>query len=69
MISTGTDQAPIAVDRYPDWTARFGARAGQLELEIGCGHGGYAVAFGAARPDRALVGIEQRKKFAAMVAE
>jgi tRNA (guanine-N7-)-methyltransferase len=69
MISTGTDQAPLAVDRFPDWTARFGERAARLELEIGCGHGGYAVAFGAARPDRALVGIEQRKKFAAMVAE
>ena len=69
MISTGTDQAPIAVDRFPDWKARFGERAGRLELEIGCGHGGYAVAFGAARPDRALVGIEQRKKFAALVAE
>jgi len=69
MISQGPDPSPIAVDRYPDWTARFGDLAGRLELEIGCGHGGYAVAFGAARPDRALVGIEQRKKFATMVAE
>ncbi len=69
MISTGTDQAPIAVDRFPDWRARFGPLVERLELEIGCGHGGYAVAFGAARPDRALVGIEQRRKFAAMVEE
>jgi tRNA (guanine-N7-)-methyltransferase len=67
MISTGADQAPIALDRFPDWRARFGALADRLELEIGCGHGGYAVAFGQRCPDRALVGIEQRKKFAAMV--
>ncbi len=69
MIFSGPDQAPIAVDRFPDWTARFGHLAGELELEIGCGHGGYALAFGRLRPERALVGIEQRKKFAAMVAE
>jgi len=69
MISQGPDPAPIAVDRFPDWKARFGDLAGRLELEIGCGHGGYALAFGAARPDRALVGIEQRRKFATMVAE
>jgi tRNA (guanine-N7-)-methyltransferase len=68
MIFSGSDQAPIAVDRYPDWRSRFGDLADRLELEIGCGHGGYAVAFGERRPDRALVGIEQRKKFAAMVA-
>jgi tRNA (guanine-N7-)-methyltransferase len=69
MISSGPDQAPIAVDRFPDWRSRFGDRAEGLELEIGCGHGGYALAFGRLRPDRALVGIEQRKKFAALVAE
>jgi len=67
MISTGADQAPIALDRLPDWRARFGALADRLELEIGCGHGGYAVAFGQRCPDRALVGIEQRRKFATMV--
>jgi tRNA (guanine-N7-)-methyltransferase len=69
MIFSGPDQAPIAVDRFPDWKGRFGDLADRLELEIGCGHGGYAVAFGQRRPDRALVGIEQRKKFAEMVAE
>ena len=69
MISTGADLAPIAVDRFPDWKAHFGELAGRLELEIGCGQGGYAVAFGRQRPDRALVGIEQRRKFAAQVAE
>jgi tRNA (guanine-N7-)-methyltransferase len=69
MIFSGADQAPIAIDRFPDWRARFGERADRLELEIGCGHGGYAIAFGQRRPDRALVGIEQRRKFATMVAE
>jgi tRNA (guanine-N7-)-methyltransferase len=69
MIFSGPDQSPIAVDRFPDWRARFGPLADRLELEIGCGHGGFALAFGARRPDAALVGIEQRKKFAELVAE
>jgi len=58
------DGAPIALDLLPDWRARLGPRAGALELEIGAGHGGYALAFARARPDRALVAIEQRRKFA-----
>ena len=68
MIFAGPDLAPIALDRFPDWSARFGPAAQALELEIGCGHGGYALAFGKLRPARALVGIEQRRKFAAEVA-
>lgn len=69
MIFSGPDQAPIALDRFPDWRSRFGDLAERLELEIGCGHGGYALAFGRLRPDRALVGIEQRRKFARELAE
>jgi tRNA (guanine-N7-)-methyltransferase len=69
MISSGPDVAPLALDRLPDWRARFGDAAAALELEIGCGHGGYALAFAKARPGSALVGIEQRKKFARMVAD
>jgi tRNA (guanine-N7-)-methyltransferase len=69
MIFSGPDEAPIALDRFPDWRARFGDLAGRLELEIGCGHGGYALAFGRLRPDRALVGIEQRRKFARELSE
>ena len=68
MIFAGPDHAPLALDRFPDWSARFGPAARDLELEIGCGHGGYALAFGRLRPDRALVGVEQRKKFAAELA-
>jgi len=69
MIFSGPDEGPLALDRLPDWRAHFGEAAARLELEIGCGHGGYALAFGRLRPDRALVGIEQRKKFASDLAQ
>src|SRR5574341_1540398 len=68
MIFQGDDDAPLALDRFPDWTERFGPAAGELELEIGSGHGGFALAFARARPARALVAIEQRLKFAREVA-
>jgi tRNA (guanine-N7-)-methyltransferase len=69
MIFSSEDDAPIALDLLPDWTARFGPAAGRLELEIGSGQGGFALAYAQAFPDRALVAIEQRKKFATIVAE
>jgi tRNA (guanine-N7-)-methyltransferase len=69
MIFSGDDEGPLALDRLPDWRARFGHAAAALELEIGCGHGGYALAFARLRPGHALVGIEQRRKFARMVAD
>jgi tRNA (guanine-N7-)-methyltransferase len=68
VIFSGEDLAPIALDLLPDWRARFGPAAGRLELEIGPGHGGFALAFARAHPDRALVAIEQRKKFAETIA-
>src|SRR5512133_2312434 len=64
MIFASGDDAPIALDLLPDWRARLGPRAEALELEIGAGHGGYALGFARARPERALVAIEQRRKFA-----
>jgi tRNA (guanine-N7-)-methyltransferase len=64
MISAAPDDAPIALDLAPDWRARFGDAAARIELEIGSGHGGYALAFARARPDAALVAIEQRRAFA-----
>ena len=64
MISSAADDAPIALDLLPDWGALLGDLAGALELEMGSGHGGYALAFARERPDRALVAIEQRLKFA-----
>ncbi len=68
MIFSSEDVAPLPLDLVPDWHARFGDAAARLELEIGPGHGGFALAFARAHPDRALVAIEQRKKFAADVA-
>lgn len=64
MIFSDADDTPIPLDLLPDWFALLGDPASKLELEIGSGHGGYALAFARARPDRALVAIEQRKKFA-----
>ncbi len=66
MIFATEDGAPLAIDLRPDWPALVGGRA--LELEIGSGHGGFALAFARARPGAALVAIEQRKAFAAAVA-
>ncbi len=64
MISSLADETPLALDQFPDWRALLGERAAALELEIGSGHGGYALAFAREHPDRALVAIEQRRKFA-----
>jgi len=64
MIFSHEDDAPIALDLAPGWHARLGPLAGALELEIGAGHGGFALAFARERPDRALVAIEQRRSFA-----
>jgi tRNA (guanine-N7-)-methyltransferase len=65
MIFSDGDEAPIALDLHPDWDGTLGPPARNLELEIGSGHGGYALAFGARHPERVLVAVEQRKKFAA----
>jgi len=65
MISASADDAPIALDRFPDWGTIVGpGPAAALELEIGSGHGGFALGFARAHPDRALVAIEQRRAFA-----
>lgn len=64
MLLASEDPAPLALDRLPDWGSIFGPLAGAMELEIGSGHGGYALAFARERPGSALVAIEQRKKFA-----
>ncbi len=64
MNLVSEDRDPIALDLLPDWRAVLGEAAGELELEIGAGHGGFALAFARERPERALVAIEQRRKFA-----
>ena len=68
MIFQGDDPGALSLDSFPEWQARFGSAAAELELEIGSGHGGFALAFAKTRPDRALVAIEQRQKFAREVA-
>jgi tRNA (guanine-N7-)-methyltransferase len=67
MILLAEDDAPVALDLLPDWHERLGERAADLELEIGSGHGGFALAFARELPGRALVAIEQRRKFAEAV--
>ena len=47
----------------PDWAALFGFY-GPLEVEIGCGLGGFALAYCQANPHVAYVAFEWRKKFA-----
>jgi tRNA (guanine-N7-)-methyltransferase len=49
---------------HPDWNAVFGRAGCPLHLELGSGHGGFALATAAARPELNFVAIEQRKKFA-----
>ncbi|HET6438043.1 MAG TPA: tRNA (guanine-N7)-methyltransferase [Anaeromyxobacter sp.] len=69
MFFSADDRAPLALDLLPDWKARFGAAAARLELEVGPGHGGFALAFARAHPERALVAVEQRRKFAEEIAD
>ncbi len=47
----------------PDWDALFGF-SGPLELEVGCGLGGYALGYAARHPHVRYVAFEWRKKFA-----
>jgi tRNA (guanine-N7-)-methyltransferase len=68
MIFSEGDDSPLALDLRPDWETEFGEAASRLELEIGCGHGGFALAFAGRHPERVLVAIEQRRKFAAELA-
>ncbi|MHB8418794.1 MAG: tRNA (guanine(46)-N(7))-methyltransferase TrmB [Myxococcales bacterium] len=53
---------PVLPDR-PDWAGLFG-RTAPLHVEIGSGHGGFALAFAAAQPGVDLVAFEWRRKFA-----
>src|ERR1700722_19310222 len=65
-------KAPIpdnpAIPDRPSWSVVF-ARSGsapakELHLEIGSGHGGFALAFAVAHPEVDLVAMEWRKKYA-----
>src|SRR5271170_6476345 len=54
---------PVFEER-PDWSEIFGRRGAPLHLELGAGHGGFALAFAAQNPQIDLVAMEWRKKFA-----
>jgi tRNA (guanine-N7-)-methyltransferase len=47
----------------PDWDSVFGF-SGPLELEIGCGAGGFALEYTRRHPQRRYVAFEWRKKYA-----
>ena len=52
----------------PDWVALFGGSTGPLELEIGCGAGGFALEYCRRHPTSRYVAFEWRKKYAREVA-
>jgi tRNA (guanine-N7-)-methyltransferase len=54
---------PLLPDR-PDWPELFDRPTKELHLEIGSGHGGFALAFAAQHPEVDFVAMEWRKKFA-----
>jgi tRNA (guanine-N7-)-methyltransferase len=54
---------PVLAEQ-PVWADLFGRPTQELHLEIGSGHGGFALAFAAAHPEVDFVAMEWRKKFA-----
>jgi tRNA (guanine-N7-)-methyltransferase len=57
----------VGVKSPPDWAQVFGS-TGPLELEIGCGAGGFALNYAKRFPHVRFVAFEWRKKFAREVA-
>jgi tRNA (guanine-N7-)-methyltransferase len=58
----------IGLESPPEWGAAFGGATGPLELEIGCGAGGFALEYCRRNPAARYVAFEWRKKFAREVA-
>lgn len=58
----------VGVKTPPDWVEVFGGSEGPLELEIGCGAGGFAVEYARRNPACRYVAFEWRKKYAREVA-
>jgi tRNA (guanine-N7-)-methyltransferase len=58
----------VGLEKPPDWTQVFGGKTGPLELEIGCGAGGFALEHAKRNPNIRLVAFEWRKKYAREVA-
>ena len=57
----------VGLKSPPDWEKIFGS-SGPLELEIGCGAGGFALEHARRHPKIRLVAMEWRKKYAREVA-
>ncbi len=57
----------LGLDTLPDWDQVFGM-PGPLELEIGCGAGGFAIEHARRHPKSRCVAFEWRKKYAREVA-
>lgn len=58
----------VGLEQPPDWAQVFGGSTGPLELEIGCGAGGFAVEYARRNPTVRYVAFEWRKKYAREVA-
>lgn len=63
LLPTPAGRAFTEMLTPPDWSEVFG-RQGPLELELGSGMGGFALAYAAQHPSVNYVAIEWRKKYA-----
>jgi len=63
LLPNPVGQELVGLASPPDWTEVFG-RDGPLELEIGCGAGGFALDYVRQFPQVRYVALERRKKFA-----
>jgi tRNA (guanine-N7-)-methyltransferase len=65
---TPTGVEYLGLERPPDWVAAFGGATGPLELEIGCGAGGFALEHARRHPEIRSIAFEWRRKYAREVA-
>jgi tRNA (guanine-N7-)-methyltransferase len=53
-----------ACDLHPDWRwERFFGRGGPVEVELGCGKGGWLIGASAAKPDTNFLGVDYAGKY------
>ena len=76
MIHGANNSAPLAFscaqpgEAFPDWQRDFGRAApGPLEVEIGPGHGAFALDHAAAHPELDLIAIETRRADVELIRE